>query len=111
MTIKLPSELERDIRAEVLSGHFASVDDAMAEAVRLLLLHRGQGQAGANRSSDERTLTEDERADQEAQHRLFAAGLLSEIKPPIRDLAPYQHRQAIPIKGEPLSETVIRDRR
>jgi hypothetical protein len=56
-------------------------------------------------------LTEEELANQELQRRLFDAGLLSEIKPPIRDLTPYRNRQAVPIKGEPLSETVIRERR
>ncbi|MDR3635604.1 MAG: hypothetical protein P4L84_17515 [Isosphaeraceae bacterium] len=37
MTIHLPSDVERSIEAAVHSGHFASVDEAMAEAVRLLL--------------------------------------------------------------------------
>lgn len=37
MTINLPNDLESSIRAEVASGHFASVDEAMAEAARLLL--------------------------------------------------------------------------
>jgi putative addiction module CopG family antidote len=36
MTIKLPDDLERFIRAEVHRGHFASEDDAVAAAVRLL---------------------------------------------------------------------------
>lgn len=36
MTIHLPDDLERFLRAEVLSGHFASEEDAIAEAVRLL---------------------------------------------------------------------------
>jgi Arc/MetJ-type ribon-helix-helix transcriptional regulator len=36
MTIRLPKELDSFIRGEVLSGHFASEDDAIAEAVRLL---------------------------------------------------------------------------
>ena len=36
MTIRLPEDLERFIHAKVQSGHFASVEDAMAEAVRLL---------------------------------------------------------------------------
>jgi putative addiction module CopG family antidote len=36
MTINLPDDLERFIRAEVHSGHFASAEDAIAEAVRLL---------------------------------------------------------------------------
>jgi Arc/MetJ-type ribon-helix-helix transcriptional regulator len=36
MTINLPEDLERFIRAEVHSGHFASEEQAIAEAVRLL---------------------------------------------------------------------------
>ena len=36
MTINLPDDLARFIRAEVHSGHFASEDAAIAEAVRLL---------------------------------------------------------------------------
>ena len=34
MTIRLPSDAERDILAEVQSGRFASVDDALAQAWR-----------------------------------------------------------------------------
>jgi Arc/MetJ-type ribon-helix-helix transcriptional regulator len=37
MTIHLPHDLERSIQAAVHAGRFASVDDAMAEAARLLL--------------------------------------------------------------------------
>jgi Arc/MetJ-type ribon-helix-helix transcriptional regulator len=37
MTIQLPHELESSIQAAVHSGRFASVDDAMTAAVRLLL--------------------------------------------------------------------------
>jgi Arc/MetJ-type ribon-helix-helix transcriptional regulator len=37
MTIHLPDDLETSIRAAVQGGRFASVDDAMAEAARLLL--------------------------------------------------------------------------
>jgi Arc/MetJ-type ribon-helix-helix transcriptional regulator len=37
MQINLPANLERSLLTEVQSGHFASVDDAIAEAVRLLL--------------------------------------------------------------------------
>lgn len=37
MTIPLPKELESSIKAAVHGGHFATVDDAMTEAVRLLL--------------------------------------------------------------------------
>ena len=37
MQINLPANLEHSLLVEVQSGHFASVDDAIAEAVRLLL--------------------------------------------------------------------------
>jgi Arc/MetJ-type ribon-helix-helix transcriptional regulator len=40
----LPDELERSIEAAVRSGRFASVDDAMAEAARLLLRELARGQ-------------------------------------------------------------------
>jgi hypothetical protein len=45
-----------------------------------------------------------------AQRALYEAGLLSEIKPPITDPRPYR-RDPIKIKGKPLSETVIEERR
>jgi Arc/MetJ-type ribon-helix-helix transcriptional regulator len=37
MIIQLPDYLESSVQAAVHSGRFASIDDAMAEAVRLLL--------------------------------------------------------------------------
>src|SRR4051812_29841472 len=37
MTIHLPKDLETSIQSAVITGRFASVDDAMAEAARLLL--------------------------------------------------------------------------
>jgi hypothetical protein len=48
--------------------------------------------------------------DQRVQHALYEAGLVSEIKPPITDPTPYR-REPIKIKGKPLSETIIEDRR
>jgi Arc/MetJ-type ribon-helix-helix transcriptional regulator len=47
VTIHLPSDLEDSLQAEVSNGHFASLDDAMAEAVRLLLRDRTQRQPEA----------------------------------------------------------------
>lgn len=43
MTIQLPNDLEGSIQAAVQSGRFASLDDAMAEAARLLLRELAQG--------------------------------------------------------------------
>src|SRR5689334_13472669 len=50
-------------------------------------------------------------ANQALQRRLVEAGILGAVKPPITDLEPYRRRRAVPIQGEPLSETVIRERR
>jgi Arc/MetJ-type ribon-helix-helix transcriptional regulator len=42
MTIHLPNDVERDILAEVHSGHFASIDDALTEAWRSFQQQRHQ---------------------------------------------------------------------
>jgi len=62
-------------------------------------------------AADQPPLTDEELADQELQRRLFEAGLLSEIKPSRRISTGTEQFIPIVIKGEPLSETVIRERR
>jgi Arc/MetJ-type ribon-helix-helix transcriptional regulator len=47
MTIIVPPDVENSINAAVRGGHFASVDDAMTEAARLLLQQLEQRQASA----------------------------------------------------------------
>ena len=44
MTIHLPKDVQRSIEPAVHSGRFASVDDAMTEAARLLLRELEHGQ-------------------------------------------------------------------
>ncbi len=56
-------------------------------------------------------LTEEELADQEAQRRLLAAGVISEIKPSRRVTTGTERFTPISIQGEPLSATIIRERR
>jgi Arc/MetJ-type ribon-helix-helix transcriptional regulator len=46
MTIHLPNDVERSIEAFVQSGRFASIDDAMVEAARLLLRELNQKPQG-----------------------------------------------------------------
>ena len=36
---------------------------------------------------------------------LLEAGVIGEMRPSITDMTPYRNRRAVPIKGEPLSET------
>ena len=50
-------------------------------------------------------------SDQELQRRLLAAGIISEIKPPPRLLPARERFTPVPITGEPISETIIRERR
>lgn len=65
----------------------------------------------ASTASGQADLTLEEQAEQELQRRLVEAGVLSEIKPPRRFTPERQRFTPVPITGEPLSETVIRERR
>lgn len=49
--------------------------------------------------------------EEEFKRRLLRAGLLKQIKPPITDLEPYRDRRPFEIQGQPLSETIIEERR
>lgn len=100
MTIHLPPVLERFVQNEVLRGRFASDQEAIAEAVRLLRQHHQV--AGIQ----PKPLNEDD-----WERLLVQAGLLSSV--PSAPAVPALRRafQPIAIAGEPLSETVIRERR
>jgi putative addiction module CopG family antidote len=99
MTIHLPEDLERFLQCEVQSGGFASPDEVISEALRLL---RRKKQGG---KSDQKPLTADE-----LNQQLLEAGLLSHL--PVRpDPAGYQEFSPVAAEGEPVSETIIRERR
>jgi Arc/MetJ-type ribon-helix-helix transcriptional regulator len=95
MTIQLPPDLENSVLSLVRGGLFVSVDDAMAEAARLLLRQQPAG----------KPLTEDE-----FDQHLLALGLMSQLPNTAADFDDPDD-QLIEIEGEPLSETVIRERR
>ena len=98
MTIHLPKDVERSINAEVMSGHFASADDAIAEAWRAYLQQRTQApQAKASRLD-------------ELHRQMLADGLLSQL-PNAADDIDDEQEEPVEIDGEPLSETIIRERR
>jgi Arc/MetJ-type ribon-helix-helix transcriptional regulator len=108
----LPDELADLIRDAVRKGSYASEEELVVAALRNYLGRQesrqiGTAAAGLPASAERKQ----ELSDQELQRRLVEAGVLSEIKPPITDLTPYLHRQAVPIRGEPLSETILRERR
>jgi Arc/MetJ-type ribon-helix-helix transcriptional regulator len=107
MTIHLPEHLERYVHDQVQAGRYLTEQDVICDALER---HRQAEPMPAN-APGQPDLTPEEVADQELQRRLLAAGIISEIKPPITDLTPYQNRRAVPIQGEPISETAIRERR
>jgi Arc/MetJ-type ribon-helix-helix transcriptional regulator len=93
-------DLERYVQAEVSKGHFASEEDAITQAVRPLRQRGQEPQAQAM------PLSEDE-----WERRLLQSGLLASIPPRPSDVGARRAFQPIRIQGEPLSETVIRERR
>jgi Arc/MetJ-type ribon-helix-helix transcriptional regulator len=96
MTINLSHELESSILSLVQGGQFASIDEAMDEAARLLL--RQQAPATKPVSKD-------------AFHQhLLNVGLMSVLPDPSQDIDD-DDDPPIEIEGEPLSETILRERR
>jgi Arc/MetJ-type ribon-helix-helix transcriptional regulator len=102
MTVHLPQDLQRYVHDQVVAGHFRSEGDVILDALER---HRQAQPAPAPP-----TIRRDELSNQHVQQPLSDAGLVSEIKPPITDLTPYQYRRAVPIQGEPISVAALRER-
>ncbi len=49
--------------------------------------------------------------EEEFEQELVRLGMLGAVPPPITDLEPYRNRRLVEIKGQPLSETIIEERR
>jgi predicted Zn-dependent peptidase len=60
---------------------------------------------------DELLASQTQDAERELAQRLLAAGLLSEIKPPSRDVESFRRYQPVKVEGKPVSETIIEERR
>ena len=100
MTIHLPEELERYVESQVRCGRFTSAEEAIAEAVRRLRLAEPE-----NESTPPRPMTEDE-----FQRHLLASGLMTSLPTPA-DPGSRPSFPPVAIEGEPLSETILRERR
>ena len=98
MIIHLPEELESSVRSLVKGGQFASVDEAIAEAARLLLRDQKQDHPS-------KAITLDE-----LHREMLADGLLSQLPDAAKDTDDEDDGPVV-IEGEPLSETIIRERR
>lgn len=49
--------------------------------------------------------------EEEFEQYLFEKGIISEVKPPIKNFSRYDNYKPITVTGEPISETIIKDRR
>jgi len=99
MVIRLPEDLQRYIQAGVQGGWFKSEQDAITQAVRLL----SQQKAWISGQSQPHS-------EQAFEQCLLQSGFLGSLLPSV---LPREENgfQPIRIEGEPLSETVIRERR
>jgi Arc/MetJ-type ribon-helix-helix transcriptional regulator len=100
MNVRVTEHAKRVIRAHVRSGRFTSEAEVVEAALQLL------DRSGARRfESTPSALTEED-----FQRRLAGLGLMSPIPDPSADVDEPDD-QPVEIEGEPLSETVIRERR
>jgi putative addiction module CopG family antidote len=99
MDVHLTGKAERFVRSQIDRGRFRTEDEVLTAALRLL--------EERERASDAPAIPPDEA---EFERRLVAEGLLSRVPSP-QDPARSRSFEPIRIEGEPLSETVIRERR
>jgi len=98
MTIQLPAELERFVHDQVLAGRYRSEDDVIRDALEQLRRHAPMPTNGPR-------MTE-----AEFKQHLLQSGRISSLPTPA-DPASRPVFQPITLAGEPLSETIIRERR
>jgi putative addiction module CopG family antidote len=102
MNVNISDTWEPFIRSQVQAGRFASQGEVLDEALHLLK-QRDQGQTAEPPAR--KALTEEE-----LEQELIESGFLGSVPP--RDSAPPPWNfKPVKIEGEPLSETVIRERR
>jgi putative addiction module CopG family antidote len=116
MTIHLSKELEQFVHDAVSSGLYAREEDVIRDA--LTRLRQATPAVAANpRRNAKRTKTAPPRAKkpltlEEVHRQMLASGLLTSLPDPALDIDDDDpDDQPVPIKGEPLSETILRERR
>lgn len=114
MTIQLPRDVEKSLLAKVDSGLFPSLDAALTKAAYLLLEQIEQTPpANAKPKAKQARTAKPVRqrlTEEEFDQELLALGLMSQIPDTDADFDDPDD-EPIAIRGEPLSETVIRERR
>ena len=112
MTIHLSKDLERFVRDAVRAGHYASEGDLVNDAlVRLRQAMPEDVVSSARRTKGVKPPKQKKPLTKEEFHRhLVDIGLMSQLPDTAADFD-HPDDELIDIKGEPLSETVIRKRR
>jgi hypothetical protein len=114
MTIHLPPEVEKSLIAKVQSGMFPSLDAALTKAAHLLLEQieqappakpKAKAKPARSAKAGQKRLTLEE-----FHQKLLAKGRISRLPDTVADFDDPDD-QPVTIKGEPLSETIIRERR
>ena len=118
MTIRISKAVENAINAAVQSGRFASADEMIAKLVREEA--RRSRQPKPPRTSGKATRraksiaagSDQSKVIEELHRRWMASGLITQLPDPAQDVDDDDPQdQPIIIKGEPLSETILRERR
>jgi Arc/MetJ-type ribon-helix-helix transcriptional regulator len=112
MTIRLPKDLEQFVDEAVRAGRYARKDDVIRDAVARLKDAMPEGAATPEppTTRGEPARPNPPRSKEAFHRRLIEMGLMSQLPDTAADFEDPDDRP-IDIPGEPLSETVIRERR
>jgi Arc/MetJ-type ribon-helix-helix transcriptional regulator len=112
MTIHLSRDMQRFVHDAVEAGHYASEAEVVNDALARLRHVMPEGVATPDRRTKRAKPAKQKKALTKAEfHRhLVEIGLMSQLPDTDADFDD-PNDQSIDIKGEPLSETVIRERR
>ena len=113
MTIHLSKDLEQFVQEAVRAGHYAGEDDVIRDALNRLRQSMPEDAAlSSNKATPAKSAPPEKKPLTRAEfdQHLLAIGFLSELPDTAADFDDPDD-EPIEIKGEPLSETVIRERR
>jgi putative addiction module CopG family antidote len=113
MTIDLPKDLERFVHNVVRAGRYAREDDVIRDALTRLRQAMPEDAAMSGKKARRAKPGQAKKTpltEAEFDQHLLALGLMSQLPDTDADFDDPDD-QLIEIKGEPLSETVIRERR
>ncbi len=116
MTIHLSKDLEQIVHNAILAGLYAREDDVIRDALtrleKTLPKPTGTSDKPAKRAKAAPQKAKKPLSIDELHHQMMASGLITRLPDPTLDIDDDDPEdQPVTIKGEPLSETIIRERR